>query len=67
LNESDAIYSWQAVAVALINMVGAVIMAFFRERTNQIRMAADVEGKNVENSRKKGGKAVKNSADNSPE
>lgn len=34
----DSLYSWQAVAVALINMIGAVIMAYYREKTNVTRL-----------------------------
>jgi hypothetical protein len=35
---TEDLNGWQAVAVALINMIGAVVMSFLRERTNQTRI-----------------------------
>jgi hypothetical protein len=34
----EGVTNWQAVAIVLINMVGSVLMAWFRETTNRERL-----------------------------
>jgi hypothetical protein len=44
----DQLAGWQAVAVALINMVGAVLMSIHREKTNRFRMEKNGHGVHID-------------------